>query len=347
MSLLIDRGFLGYIPGVGQRRRFNCPVCYADGKSEPKSMVVIESVRADCIVLYCHRASCPSRALSKTGGGIRLATYLRHFQPDVYENYRAALQAEARGIAPKPPAAVPAPPVSSERHSAADPETLLAFIRSELPSAFSLAEDHPARLYVERRRLPERHRDLLLWDDAFNHTAFLLDGQDRRPGARLVIPYLDVTGKKLTAILGRSIQPDVQPKYLAAKVDPDSSLIFGLDRVDPDQRVLVLEGPLDSLFLDNAAAVTGTALTKAAEFLPKEQLVLVYDNQAKIADHMIRAAQDGFRVAVWWFQGGEGKKDINDLVMAGNDPEKLAALLVENSFTGTEAIRRIWRWRDL
>ena len=347
MSLLIDRGFVNCIPGAGQRRRVNCPLCYADGKSEPKSMVVIESGRGDCVILFCHRASCPSRAVSKTGGGIRLATYLRHFRPDVYDDYRAALQVEARGIAPKLPAAVPAPPVFSERSSAADPETLLAFIRSELPSAFSLPVDHPARLYVERRRLPERHRDLLLWDDAFNHTAFLLDGQERRPGARLVIPYLDVTGKKLTAILGRSIQPDVQPKYLAAKTDPDSSLIFGLDRIDPDRRVLVLEGPLDSLFLDNAAAVTGTALTKAAEFLPKEQLILVYDNQAKIADHMIRAAQDGFRVAVWWFQGGEGRKDINDLVLAGYAPEKLAALLVENSFVGTDAVRRIRRWRDL
>ena len=309
-------------------------------------MVVIESVRGDCIILHCHRASCPSRALSKTGGGIRLSTFLRHFSPATYDDYRAALQAEARGIAPRLPAPL-LPVAARERHSAADPETLLAFIRSELPSAFSLPEDHPARLYVERRRLPERHRNLLLWDDAFNHTAALLDGQERRPDARLVIPYLDFTGTKLAAILGRSIQPDVQPKYLAAKTDPDSSLIFGLDRIDPDRRVLVLEGPLDSLFLDNAAAVTGTALTKAAEFLPKEQLILVYDNQAKIADHMIRAAQDGFRVAVWWLQGGEGRKDINDLVLAGYAPEKLAALLVENSFVGTDAVRRIRRWRDL
>ena len=346
MSLLIDRGFVNCVPGGGQRRRFNCPLCYAGGKSEPKSMVVIESVRADCVILFCQRASCPSRALSKTGGGIRLSTFLRHFSPAIYDDYRAALQAEARGIAPKLPAPL-LPVAARERHSAADPETLLAFIRAELPSAFSLAVDHPARLYVERRRLPERHRDLLRWDDAFDHTAALLDGQERRPDARLVIPYLDFTGTKLTAILGRSILSDVQPKYLAAKTDPDSSLIFGLDRIDPDRRVLVLEGPLDSLFLDNAAAVTGTALTKAADHLPKQQLVLVYDNQAKIADHMIRAALDGFRVAVWWLQGGEGRKDINDLVLAGYDPEKLAALLIENSFTGTEAVRRIWRWRDL
>jgi hypothetical protein len=309
-------------------------------------MVVIESVRADCVILFCHRASCPSRALSKTGGGIRLSTFLRHFSPAIYDDYRATLQAEARGIAPKLPA--PLPPVAAREHDpAADPETLLAFIRAELPSAFSLAVDHPARLYVERRRLPERHRDLLLWDDAFDHTAFLLDGKDRRPDTRLVIPYLDFTGTKLTAVLGRSIEPDAQPKYLAAKTDPDSSLVFGLDRIDPNRRVLILEGPLDSLFLENAAAVTGTALTKAADHLPKEQLVLVYDNQAKISDHMIRAAQDGFRVAVWWFQGGEGRKDINDLVLAGYDPEKLAALLIENSFTGAEAVRRIRRWRDL
>jgi hypothetical protein len=191
VSLLIDLGFLNCLPGGGQRRRFNCPLCYQGGNSEPTSMVVIESVRVDCVILFCHRASCPSHALSKTGGGIKLATYLRHFRPAIYDDYRTALHAEARGIAPKLPAAVPAPPVFSERHSAADPETLRAFIWAELPSAFSLAADHPARLYVERRRLPERHRDLLLWDEAFDHTAFLLDGQERRAGPRLVIPYLD------------------------------------------------------------------------------------------------------------------------------------------------------------
>src|ERR1039457_6055442 len=136
MSLPLDRGFVNCIPGAGQRRRFNCPLCYKGGKSEPKSMVVIESVRADCIVLYCHRASCPSRALSKTGGGIRLATYLRHFRPDVFDEYSLALRAEARGIAPKLPAVVRAPPASIKSQSAADPETLLAFIQSELPSAF-------------------------------------------------------------------------------------------------------------------------------------------------------------------------------------------------------------------
>lgn len=241
-------------------------------------MVAIESGRADSIILYCHRSSCPSHAVSTTGGGIRLETYLRHCRPAVYEEYRAALRAEARGMAPNLPQ--PLPPVTRRVHElAADAETLLTFVRSELPSAFSLPEDHPARRYVKARRLPEAHRDVLLWDEAFDHTASLMDGTERRPDARLVIPYVDASGKKLTAILGRTIRSGAGPKYMAAKCDPDAPLIFGLERVQPYGNVLVLEGPLDSLFLANAVAVTGTNLTSAANVLPKERLILIYDNQ--------------------------------------------------------------------
>jgi hypothetical protein len=46
-------------------------------------------------------------------------------------------------------------------------------------------------------------------------------------------------------------------------------------------------------------------------------------------------------------QGGVGRKDINDLVLAGHAPEKLAALLIENAFGGSQALCRIRRWRDL
>jgi len=343
----VDRAFLNCIPGGGQRRRFHCPLCYAGGKSERNTMVIIDSSRADCIILYCHRGSCPSHELSKTGGGIKLETYLRHYRPEIYDDYRAALRAEARGDVPDLPPA-PLPRVAPRAHeSAAAPETLRAFIRSELPSAFSLPEDHAARQYVEERKLPRHHSDLVLWDEAFDHTASLMDGQGRRPDARLVIHYVDSTGQKLTAILGRSITPGAGPKYMAAKCDPDAPLIFGLERVQPSGNVLVLEGPLDSLFLNAAIAVTGTNLTTAVNVLPKERLILVYDNQVKVGDRMIRAAQDGFRVAVWWLQGGAGRKDINDLVLAGHAPEKLLALLTEHTFTGTEAVRRIRRWRDL
>lgn len=110
----------------------------------------------------------------------------------------------------------------------------------------------------------------------------------------------------------------------------------------------MLEGPLDSLFLANAISVTGTNLTAAANVLPKERLILVYDNQPRaVADRMLRAAQDGFRVAVWWLQRGPGRKDINDLVIAGYTPEKIATELTENTFVGSRALSRIRRWSNL
>lgn len=220
MSISVDRALLAYVPGATRSRRIDCPFCCPGGRGECRTMAILDSERGDCIILYCHRASCSSHELSATGGGIKLSTYLRQAFPEIYkEDYRTALRAEARGVAPKLPTAPALPNDPAEEHlAAAQPEILLEYLMSELPSAFSLPEDHPARVYVEQRRLPKEHANLLRWDETFGFTAGLIDGQDWREESRLVIPYMDATGTKLTAVLGRSIDPRGSASTLPPKL---------------------------------------------------------------------------------------------------------------------------------
>ena len=62
---------------------------------------------------------------------------------------------------------------------------------------------------------------------------------------------------KFFCFQGRSFGNE-KPKYITLKLSPDKSKVYGLNRVDKSKHILVVEGPIDSLFLDNCIAVAGS-----------------------------------------------------------------------------------------
>ena len=74
------------------------------------------------------------------------------------------------------------------------------------------------------------------------------------PDARLVIPFYD-ENDELFAVSGRSLETnDKILRYVTIRTNEnENKLIYGLDRVDFDDVVYIVEGPLDS-FLDNCIA---------------------------------------------------------------------------------------------
>ena len=84
---------------------------------------------------------------------------------------------------------------------------------------------------------------------------------------RLVIPFFD-ENNNLFCFQGRSFDNE-QPKYITFKLDPDRNKIYGLNRVDKSKPIYVVEGPIDSLFLDNCLAVAGSS--NFAKDMPKEK----------------------------------------------------------------------------
>ena len=142
-----------------------------------------------------------------------------------------------------------------------------------LTSINKLNGSHPARQFVESRQIPkEFYSDLYLCTKFFSW-AKISSKQDH---PRLVIPFRDESGEVFAA-QGRAFGNET-PKYLTIKFQ-DKPKIFGLDRVDLSRHIYVMEGPLDSLFIDNSLAVAG------ADFghLPydKEQMTIVLDNEPR------------------------------------------------------------------
>jgi|TARA_Y100000296_G_scaffold41991_1_gene48394 hypothetical protein len=199
--------------------------------------------------------------------------------------------------------------------------------------------DHPALEILKKRQIPEEHYDKFFLCHKFYSWANISTLVPRRnEHPRLVIPFYDENGDVFAA-QGRAFGKE-QPKYLTVKFD-DKPKIFGLDRVDWSKTVYIVEGPIDSLFLDNALAVAGADFM----YLPfeKKEFVVVLDNEPRnpeIVKKMIDLAGKDYSLVIW--PDNLKGKDINDFVMAGYD---VCNIMESNTFRGIEARLRVAAWK--
>jgi hypothetical protein len=167
---------------------------------------------------------------------------------------------------------------------------------------------------------------------------------------RLLIPFRDEKGE-IFAYQGRAFG-DEQPKYITIRLDNEHDKIFGLDKVVNDKDILVVEGPLDSLFLDNCIAVAGSDFSKplsvGGKLITNGQLTIVFDNEPRnleICKQIKRTIQQGRKVVLW--PATVIQKDINDMILSGLVKEEIEEIIKMNTFSMAEAQLRFVEWRKI
>jgi len=211
-------------------------------------------------------------------------------------------------------------------------------------TAFSNIEnDHPAKQYLIKRKLPEDYFDRLYYCDKFQ--AFV---NKLRPGTfnelnkhyehpRLIIPFYDVDGE-VFALQGRAFGKE-QPKYLTIKLQENKQKIFGLERINLHKRLYIVEGPLDSLFLENCLAAGGADLQLPVE---KKDVVFIFDNEPRnkeIIDRMYKLIDKSYMITIW--PEGTKEKDINEMIMNGKTKEQIQKIISDNTYSGLSAITQL------
>jgi len=197
---------------------------------------------------------------------------------------------------------------------------------------------HPARQFVESRQIPEEfYNDLFLCSEFFRW-AKLSSKQDH---PRLVIPFRDESGEVFAA-QGRAFGKET-PKYITIKFD-DKPKIFGLERVDLSRRFYVVEGPIDSLFVDNCLAMAGADF----DHLPfsGEGMTIVMDNEPRSREIIKRMENliDNHHALVIW-PDTVTQKDINDMVLAGH--KDVQEIINNNTFSGLTAKAKLSAWKRI
>ena len=206
----------------------------------------------------------------------------------------------------------------------------------DLVSINKLNADHPAYQVLVTRQIPKEHYDKFYLCHKFYAWSEISSNKDH---PRLVIPFYDEDGK-IFAAQGRAFGNE-QPKYLTVKFD-DKPKIFGLDRVDFAKRVYVVEGPIDSLFLNNCLAVAGADFNN----LQKEDTTIILDNEPRnkeIVRRMENLIDIDYELVIW--PDSIQQKDINDMTLAGI--EGIQTIIDNNTFSGLQAKMRLATWKRI
>ena len=211
----------------------------------------------------------------------------------------------------------------------------------KLSEACGDTHTHIAVDYVKSRQIPkDKWKRLYHIDNISNISQLAPKYKDRikTTEPRLVIPFFDENGR-MTGLTLRDYG-NSSLRYIMVKIVDDAPTIFGLDVISKEKPVKIVEGPLDSLFLDNSIACAGTAFNK---IIPGDNDIIIIDNQPKnkeVCDILHKHISQGHKVVIW--PDNVEQKDINEMVLANLDVEDLIS---NNVFQSLEAELKFSNWR--
>jgi hypothetical protein len=220
----------------------------------------------------------------------------------------------------------------------------------DLPYVADLPEDHEAVKYVVQRKLPVYNFQyaprFFEFSKQYNDT---LSG-NTKDEPRLIIPFYDRSGN-VFAYQGRSFNPKSAQKYITIIINPKIPKIFGIDRLDTKKEILLVEGPIDSLFLPNCLASVNASLTATANKLVTgininpNSVVVILDNEPRnesVVKQYDKAIRAGYRTVIW--PKTIQQKDINAMVLDGINP---LTVIKKNTFRGLEAELQFNSWKKV
>lgn len=267
--------------------------------------------------------------------------FLEWIDPQLYKEYKTEKYLEKQVQQPTKP----------DITKTEKPRYLKGSPLRSLKKISQLAHDHPAKLYVVHRRIPSEVQYKLFYCPKFKHwvNSFIPEKFSTEDGdePRLILPFLDKEGECF-GFQGRSFRKD-GIRYITIILDDSRPKIFGLDTVDFTKQFYLVEGPIDSLFLNNAVAMAGSDFDISkicGQDLAMQNCVYVYDNEPRnvqIVKKMEQIVSKGYNIVIWPSSIG-GVKDINDMVLQGYDPK---GMVKQFTFKGLEAKLKLMEWKKV
>ena len=319
----IDSKYIGIIsPRLGKFKRvksnlynFRCPICGDSKKNKNKTRGYIYSVKTNTN-FKCHNC----------GASMSFSNFLKHVDAPTHKQYSLEKFKEGHTgrnfVVEEPDFKFEAPKFKKSL---------------SIPKAF---ENPRSDGYLTARKLDSSKFYYAKKFKKFVNTIKPTFDDTRYDEERIIIPiYYE---KNLIGLQGRSIDPN-PVKYITVMFDDNAPKIYGLDDVEKSEAVYVTEGPFDSTFVRNAIAMCGADADVRRWGINNP--VWIYDNEPRnreIVSRIERTINNGGRVVI--FPSFIDEKDINDMVIAGHDVQKIVEC---NTYSGLEAKLKFNTWKKV
>lgn len=308
---------------------FRCPLCGDSQKSRSKARGWLLE-RDNKFSYYCHNC----------GASHSFNNFLKTVDPLLYNDYIAEKFISVANTSTKD--------TKKEAPDEAFKTKAPVFTKSndplkKLKKISQLSHDHPIKKYITSRQIPPAHhyrlfyaRHFMTWINEIIPNKFdpAKIGKDE---PRLVIPFLDENGK-IFGVSARGFNPK-GIRYITIMFD-ERPKIFGLDKVNLKHPYYIVEGALDSMFLENAISMNGAEGNGNSA---NENAIYVFDSEPRnkeIHKRMEKVIKNGYSICIW--PENLPGKDINDMHLAGLNVEKL---IEDHTYKGLQAELKFQSWR--
>lgn len=221
-----------------------------------------------------------------------------------------------------------------------------------LKKVSQLSPNHPIKKFIVSRKIPNIYHSKLFSCPNFKEYVNTIIpnkySQDslRHDELRLLIPFIN-KNEDIHAFQGRSInKSDI--KYMTIIIDDSEPKIYGLDTVNFNKPVYVVEGPIDSMFINNSIATAGGDIVSTLNGFNKENLIIIYDNEPRSRDtikKIDKAIMQGYKVCIW--PDNNSFKDINDMILNGYQSYDIEKIINENVYYDLAAKLRLSVWSKI
>lgn len=297
---------------------FRCPICGDSSKNKTKTRGYIYTVKNNTN-FKCHNC----------GASMSLNNFIKHMDTILHKQY--VMEKFREGHTGKN-FQTPSPKLDFKKP---------VFTRKpniRLPKA---SENESAKEYLEKRKLdPEKFYYTPTFKKWANTLTKAFDNT-QYDDARIVIPLYKADGD-LFGFQGRALGPS-KVKYITIMLNDEHPKVYGMDTIDTNKTVYVVEGPFDSTFINNGIAMCGADVD--LDTLQIKDLVYVYDNEPRnkeICARIEKAIKQGKKVVI--FPSRIIEKDLNDMVLAGYE---VNSMLESNTYQSLTATIKYNEWKRL
>jgi len=312
-----------------------CPICGDSEKNNKKARFYFYTKRQHLNVI-CHNC----------GYSRSFYNFLKETYPHEFDEYKRD-QIHARVDSFNPTVSPKSSSTPEPRHTSTENtgETKGEKGLCGVTPLSELSDTHEAVAYLQKRGFTRDMMNRLFWSSDFKITANSVSheplSKDFPSEPRIVIPFYGEDGS-VEMIQGRSLSSSGM-RYLSIKSHPDVDKIYGKYEIDRSQTVYCVEGPFDSLFVDNCLATCDSNLTRA------DADVFLFDNQPRsreIVKLLEKAIDKGYQVVIWP-SSPDKKQDINDMILEGMSRQQLMQLIRDNTLSGPMAKLAFMKWRKV